>query len=332
MIARYDARGNVYAVATPAQVRDQAVPLPNDPAEAARSRLSWARPAVDALCDLATDGSGPEAKPHGTDGLLIGPFQDRPPFDLLIVNTDGTLAERSGNGLTIFSRMLADRGLLAAGVPTLLNVHHDQLELASPTVTEVQAVSLCGQRAFWLDMGTPLFGPDAVGAQGGGVRPARNGGSVVARLAELDPSWCRSVFVRIGNPHCVTVFPDAAMLPAMDALRAHAHLAGIAYAAPAPGSVGACGNGDPCPAGVNLQWAALASGRRIMAKVFERGEGPTASSGTSATAVACAFWHLGLVPAGRIEVEMPGGTAPLDLVEQDGQLSRVRLLGVAAPL
>ena len=125
--------------------------------------------------------------------------------------------------------MLADRGLLAAGAPVLLNVYHDQLELASPTMTEVQVVNVCIQRAFWLDRGSPLFGPDAIGGQGGVVRPAGNGGSVVARLAGLDPSWCRSVFVRIGNPHCVTVLPDAAMLPAMDALRAaglHAHLAG----------------------------------------------------------------------------------------------------------
>ena len=102
MIARYDARGNLYAAVTPARVWEQAVPLPTDPAEAARSRLSWARPAVDALCGPAKGGSGPEAKSHGTDGLLIGPFQDRPPFDLLIVNTDGTLAERSGNGRRSF--------------------------------------------------------------------------------------------------------------------------------------------------------------------------------------------------------------------------------------
>jgi diaminopimelate epimerase len=41
---------------------------------------------------------------------LVGPFQSSPPFDLLIVNTDGTLAERSGNGLTIFSQALSDQG------------------------------------------------------------------------------------------------------------------------------------------------------------------------------------------------------------------------------
>ncbi len=335
MIARYDARGNVYVVATPAQVRDHGVALPAGPADAARSRLLWARHAVDALCGRTRGGHGPTAKPHGTDGLLVGPFQDRPPFDVLIVNTDGTLAERSGNGLTIFSRMLADRGLLGAGASVLLRVHHDQPGSPSPTVTGMHAaLDAAGQPAFWLDMGTPLFGPEAVGAEGRGVQPARDGANLVARLAELDPSWRRSVFVRIGNPHCVTVLSDLAALPGMEALRAaelHARLASIAYAAPMPGSVGARGDGDPCPRGVNLQWAAPASRTRIVARVFERGEGPTASSGTSATAVACAFWRLGLVSAGRVDVEMPGGTAPLELVEGDKQLSQVRLLGVATP-
>ena len=301
MIVRYDARGNVYAVATPAQARGHGVPIPFDPAEAALSRLSWAKPAVDALCGRAWGGDGPGAKPHGTDGLLVGPFQDRPPFDVLIVNTDGTLAERSGNGLTIFSKMLADLGLLGAEASVLLRVHHDQPGLASPAVTGVRAaMDLGGQPAFWLDMGTPLFGPEAVGATRRGIRPAEDGAYQVARLAGLDPSWCGSVFVRIGNPHCVTVLPDTAALPGMEALRAsvlHARLASIAYAAPAQGNVGARGTGDPCPSGVNLQWAAPASRARIMARVFERGEGPTASSGTSATAVACAFWRLGLVGA-----------------------------------
>ena len=189
MIARYDARGNVYAIATPAQVRDRGVALPSDPADAALSRLSWAKHAVDALCGRARGGDGPGAKPHGTDGLLVGPLQDRPPFDVLIVNTDGTLAERSGNGLTIFSRVLADRGLLGPGTSALLRVHHDQPGLASPAVTGVRAaMDLGGPPAFWLDMGVPLFEPEAVGATGRGVRPAEEGANQVARLAGLDPS------------------------------------------------------------------------------------------------------------------------------------------------
>ena len=67
----------------------------------------------------------------------------------------------------------------------------------------------------------------------------------------------------------------------------------------------------------------------VVARVFERGEGPTASSGTSATAVACAAWRVGWVRAGEVKVTMPGGTAPILLEEELGELSRVSLFGTA---
>ncbi len=69
MIARYDARRNVHAVAAPAQVRDHGMPLSADAVRAARSRMSWARSAVDALCARARESNSPAAKPHRTDGL-----------------------------------------------------------------------------------------------------------------------------------------------------------------------------------------------------------------------------------------------------------------------
>lgn len=96
----------------------------------------------------------------------------------------------------------------------------------------------------------------------------------------------------------------------------------IAYAMPT-------GEGDPCPAGVNLQWAVRESEQRIVARVFERGEGPTASSGTSASAVACAAWRVGWVDAGEVHVVMPGGTAPILLEEEHAELIGVRLFGTA---
>lgn len=144
-------------------------------------------------------------------------------------------------------------------------------------------------------------------------------------LSALDPAWNRSQFVRIGNPHCVTLLANANALPSNEQMRepplAHG-LMRIAYAAPA-------GAGQPCAAGVNLQWAMLESEGRVVARVFERGEGPTASSGTSASAVACAAWRVGWVMAGEVKVVMPGGTAPILLEALEGELIRVRLFGMA---
>ena len=63
--------------------------------------------------------------------------------------------------------------------------------------------------------------------------------------------------------------------------------------------------------------------------MFERGEGPTLSSGSSATAVASAARSLGLVNGEAVNIVMPGGVAPIRFVESGGQLQRVMLFGEA---
>lgn len=322
----YDARGNIYAVVASDAVRGAGIDLPEQASRAAQTRAAWAVSAIEAFCGWAPGTQPPGSKDHRCDGLLIGPFQAVPPFDLLIVNTDGTLAERSGNGLTIFSQALSEQGLLPAEDVCLLRVHHDKADAVSPVETSVLPAEVEAVKGFWLDLGKPSFGPQAVGAQGV-EREVLNGRDVsqVPPLSSLDRAWSRSQFVRIGNPHCVTLVTQADALPGNEQMRAPKLAEGltrIAYAMPT-------GAGEPCPAGINLQWAMLESEGRVIARVFERGEGPTASSGTSASAVACAAWRVGWVSAGEVKVVMPGGTAPILLEESDGELSRVRLFGTA---
>jgi diaminopimelate epimerase len=326
MTRMYDARGNIYAVVAPDALRRNAIDVPERASDAAQTREAWALSAIEAFCGWAPGTQPPGSKAHRCDGLLVGPFQSAPPFDLLIVNTDGTLAERSGNGLTIFSQALSEQGLLPREEACLLRVHHDKSDAVSPVETSVKPAEIDGVQGFWLDLGQPSFGPEAVGAQG--VEAVTLDGREVCHvrpLSALDPAWSRSQFVRIGNPHCVTLVSGAEALPSNAQMRGPELAEGltrIAYAMPT-------GAGQPCVAGVNLQWAMLESEGRIVARVFERGEGPTASSGTSASAVACAAWRVGWVVAGEVKVVMPGGTAPILLEEMDGELSRVRLFGTA---
>lgn len=322
MTSFYDARGNIYAVVSPQALRGSGIALPAGAAECAMARQQWSEAAI-ALCCHWPEGQPPaNSKTHRSDGLLIGPFQKTEPFDVLIVNTDGTLAERSGNGLTIFSQALTEQGLMPEQ-GAVLRVHHDK---GNAVETSVKPAGVEGVRGFWLDLGQPEFGPDAVGAQA--VDSVQFNGRDVTQvqpLAQLDPDWSHSQFVRIGNPHCVTLLSDAAALPSNEQMREstlNQRLTAIAYAVPT-------GAGNPCPAGVNLQWAALASPQKIAARVFERSEGPTASSGTSASAVACAAWRVGWVEAGEVRVVMPGGTAPVLLEVSEGELLRVRLFGTA---
>lgn len=325
----YDARGNIYAVITPDALRTLGVPLPQLPTEAATRRQAWTAHAIAAICDWPAGQRPPGSKSHRSDGLLVGPFQHAAPFDLLIVNTDGTLAERSGNGLTIFAQSLTDSALITGSAPFALRVHHDNADSLSSVATQAVAATVEDVNGFWLDIGAPGFGPQAVAATGDGVGTAMLNGREVNRIepiAALHPGWQTSVFVRVGNPHCVTLVADVDDLPSFEDLHEpelNAALTRIAFVA------GESGSGDPCPGGVNLQWAARLGPNRIAARVFERGEGPTASSGTSASAVASAAWFCGWVQAGLVEVVMPGGTAPLRLTERDGRLQQVQLFGTA---
>ncbi|WP_095143692.1 MULTISPECIES: diaminopimelate epimerase [unclassified Pseudomonas] len=326
MTCFFDARGNIYGVVSPVELRRRGVELPADPHQAAQQRALWAVAAIEACCNWAPGTQPAGGKQHRSDGLLVGPFQAAPPYDLLIVNTDGTLAERSGNGLTIFSQALTEQGLMPTQGHCVLKVHHDKHDTSSPVATSVEPAQVEGVQGFWLDLGKPAFGADAVGARAVQTRMLdRHELSHVPGLAGLNPQWAHSRFVRIGNPHCVTLVADGSGLPSHRQMVEPVLLAGltrIAFAQPV-------GAGEPCGAGVNLQWATLESANRIAARVFERGEGPTASSGTSASAVACAAWSVGWVTAGAVAVVMPGGTAPVLLEERGGELQRVRLFGTA---
>lgn len=313
-------------VVAPEDLRSNGIDIPDQASDAAQTRKVWALAAIEACCGWAPGTQPPGSKAHRSDGLLVGPFQSSHPFDVLIVNTDGTLAERSGNGLTIFSQALSDLGLWPRDEACLLRVHHDKADMPSPGETSVKLAQVEGVHGFWLDLGKPAFGPGAVSAEGvEGVAFNGHELSHVQPLSALDPAWSRSQFVRIGNPHCVTFLESADALPGNEQMREprlSEGLTRIAYAMPT-------GAGEPCAAGVNLQWAMLESEGRVVARVFERGEGPTASSGTSASAVACAAWRVGWVSAGEVKVVMPGGTAPILLEEELGELSRVRLFGTA---
>jgi diaminopimelate epimerase len=76
------------------------------------------------------------------------------------------------------------------------------------------------------------------------------------------------------------------------------------------------------PAGTNVQVARIDGPGRVTARVWERGVGETASSGTSAVAVAAATHGEGAVlvqfPGGELAVRLEGGraylTGPAELV------------------
>ena len=338
MAAFYDARGNTYFVASPEEIGGFADIAPSA-AAAAAARERWAPRAIERICgrgNLSAPAAGGAAKRYRSDGLLVGPFPDGRAFGLLIVNTDGTLAERSGNGLTIFSQWLVDTARADRSGAFLLRVHHavpGASQAQAPFIeARIEAAEREGHEGFWIDMGVPAFGPAAVGAAPEHFGASQFRGCPVARvfdLEKIEASWNCSQFVSVGNPHCVTFLESPERLPSMQQLGSEPWLARLSAIANSTDSDGVRGTGRPCRNGINLQWAAAAGPDCVDARVFERGEGPTLSSGSSATAVASAARSLGLIDAKTVDVRMPGGVAPVRFDERNGRLERVMLFGEA---
>ncbi len=72
-----------------------------DPRE---TKISLDKPTIKLICDRNFG--------VGSDGILYGPEIKDNYFKLRIFNPDGSEAEKSGNGLRIFSRYLWDVGLV----------------------------------------------------------------------------------------------------------------------------------------------------------------------------------------------------------------------------
>lgn len=224
-----------------------------------------------ALCDRHTGVGG--------DGLLEPVPSTAAAAGLRIWNPDGSLAEKSGNGLRIFARWLADhRGFagrfsieVAAGV-----VH---AEVAGDDVA--------------VEMGAPTFEPAEI--------PTTR--ALHGQLLEHQGWRLRATAVGLGNPHCVILLdPEDGPLDALPWRLWGARL-----------------ERDPLfPNRTNVQFARVLSTDRVEARVWERGAGETASSGSSACAIVAAARSHGRV-GDQVAVEMPGGTLRVR-VRTDGGL------------
>ena len=131
---------------------------------------------VRALCDRHR---GP-----GGDGVLEPVGTDQADFGVRIWNPDGSIAEKSGNGLRIFARWLHDRG-----APRTFTVS------TGPCVVGCEIVDA---RDVSVQMGTASLEVSATGAR-------RRLVDDVVNLGEED---VRVTAISVGNPHCVVFVED----------------------------------------------------------------------------------------------------------------------------
>jgi diaminopimelate epimerase len=227
----------------------------------------------------------------GSDGILLGPLPSKnAPFGLRIFNPDGSEAEKSGNGLRIFSRYLWDKKLVGKeefAIETLGGV-------VKATVTErgkVVRVEM-GRVSFWSDE-IPVVGP------------RREVINEAIHLRGQKFSFCAAT---VGNPHCVLPLPKiSADLARQIGPQLETHLR--------------------FPKRINVQLLKVLDRANIQIEIWERGAGYTLASGSSSSAAAAVAHKLGLCDR-SITVHMPGGKIQIEIgedfaIEMTGPVTKV---------
>ncbi len=212
----------------------------------------------------------------GSDGILWGPLPStKSEFGLRIFNPDGSEAEKSGNGLRIFSRYLWDQKLAKNATFTI-----------ETPGGHVQSVIKDDGKLITVDMGSVSFTSTKIPHTG----PEREVINEQITVLDRTFTYCSAT---IGNPHCVLPLPEISADLAHKYgphLETHANF----------------------PRKTNVQFLQVLDRKNIRIEIWERGAGYTLASGSSSSAAASVAHKLGLVDA-NVTVHMPGGTIGIEI-------------------
>jgi diaminopimelate epimerase len=227
----------------------------------------------------------------GSDGILWGPLPTRKAdFALRIFNPDGSEAEKSGNGLRIFSRFLFDQGFATAPAFTIQTLGGI-----------VKSVIKDGGRLITVAMGQVSFQSDKIPVAG----PPREVINEKIAVHGREFTFCAAT---IGNPHCVIPLPEVSASLAKTYgpdLETHQIFTNR----------------------TNVQFLRVIDRANIQIEIWERGAGYTLASGSSSSASAAVAHKLGLVDR-AVTVHMPGGEINIDIapgffIQMTGTVTKV---------
>lgn len=212
----------------------------------------------------------------GSDGILLGPLPSaKAPFGLRIYNPDGSEAEKSGNGLRIFSRYLWDRKLVGENEFAI----ETKGGLVKSTVFDTGKMVRVemGKVTFWSDQ-IPVSGPHR---------------EVINEKISVGGKTFTFCAAGVGNPHCV--------LPLTNTSPEQAKLIGPLIEIH-----------PNFPNRTNVQFLKVLDRANIQIEIWERGAGYTLASGSSSSAAAAVAHRLGLCD-NSITVHMPGGNLAIQI-------------------
>lgn len=216
----------------------------------------------------------------GSDGILLLTNSGNNGFDLRILNPDGSEAEKSGNGLRIFSKYLFEHG------------HTDEksffINTAGGRVQSELETENGIVKFVTVEMGKVTFTSSEIPV-GGDER------EVVDEEFRINGDIFNITALSVGNPHCV-IFTDS-----LD----------VNYVRKVGPLIE---NNELFPNRINVQFATVTSRSTVEILIWERGAGYTLASGSSSCAVAAACVKNGLTDS-VVKVIMPGGRLDIEVRE-----------------
>ncbi len=215
----------------------------------------------------------------GSDGILFGPLSSKDSrFALRIFNPDGSEAEKSGNGLRIFSRYLWDKHL----------VGEEEFDVETLGGRVKACVAEFG-RSVRVEMGYVNFQSEKVPVTG---QPRE----VIQESITVENQTFTFCAATIGNPHCVILLPEVTPDIAKkygSLLEVHPYF----------------------PNRTNVQFMKVLDRNNIQLEIWERGAGYTLASGSSSSAAAAVAHRLDLCDS-SITVHMQGGLIAIEISDE----------------
>lgn len=212
----------------------------------------------------------------GSDGILEGPILEAEKMQVKIWNPDGSVAEKSGNGVRIFAKYLKDTGYVQKSHVTLSTLGGD---------TDVQYLNEEGTR-MKASMGKVTFWSDEIPVTGE-RREVVNETMIFGKIPY------RTTCASIGNPHCV-IFLNEISKDIVCRIGKNSETASY------------------FPEKVNTQIMRVIDRQNIEIEIYERGAGYTLASGSSGCAAAAAAYKQGLTDS-KMYVKMPGGILEIEI-------------------
>ena len=218
----------------------------------------------------------------GADGILYGPFFDGDKMRVRIFNPDGSEAEKSGNGIRIFSKYLKDMGYVT-----------EESYVLHTKAGETRVTFLNEQGDLMrVDMGYPEFVAKEIPVVG-------FEGEIVNEAIFFGDNFYNATCVSLGNPNCVLMLEEVSQKKAMQ-LGPYVE------------------NSRYFPNRINMQLCQVLDRENIQIEIYERGAGYTYASGTGACAAAAASHKMGFV-GDRVTVHMRGGELLVEFA-RDGRI------------